>query len=519
MGKTDETSRSLSGHDTGNNTCLIYLPNQNYKEWHQESGSLTVQTAPYIWNHRVASITVQEGQNITPGGTYTVFQIEATGRGEFICIADNNIKPPASYTVQLEVRVSPYVIAVEDIVSQAQNRRFDAKLECLVAETMECQGQDCPSVRAGKTPSAYQVFMITFMFGLIISFIFAVRPEIVDDILPKVKKLGQKAYLNLVCNKFKASITVAPTIKDGSAASITVQEGQNITLTCEANGNPAPNITRKRGDGFPLPNGGIQQRYYALLYFIINDIYINCDSELNTDSSTNSDNDLNNTAVTALDDTLFGTSDHQGLTTEEIPLEHKDVADKTVFAVRPEIVDDVLPEVKKQGQTAYLNFSVINLQSPAQLQWIKQTTPTGLPQHISSGETVRIDEVVEGRRKYDVVKYRTNNHDIYQLIIRSLTETDAGNYRCQIYLPNQNYMEWPKKLGRLTVQIAPTIKAASAASITVQEGQNITLYCEANGNPAPNITWKRGDGFPLPNGRFQQRIRQNKNICFSSQLH
>lgn len=177
----------------------------------------------------------------------------------------------------------------------------------------------------------------------------------------------------------------------------------------------------------------------------------------------------------------------------------------SVFAVRPEIVDDILPEVKKQGQTAYLNCSVINLQSPAQLQWIKQTTPTGLPQHISSDESVRIDEVVEGRRKYDVVKYRSNNREMYQLIIRSLTETDAGNYTCQIYLPNQNYKEWPQKLGSLTVQIAPTIKADSAASITVQEGQNITLVCEANGNPSPNITWKRGDGFPLPNGGFQQR--------------
>ncbi|CAC5416127.1 unnamed protein product [Mytilus coruscus] len=177
----------------------------------------------------------------------------------------------------------------------------------------------------------------------------------------------------------------------------------------------------------------------------------------------------------------------------------------SAFAVRPEIVDDILPEVKQLGQTAYLNCSVINLQSPAQLQWIKLTTPTGLPQHISSDESVRIDEVVEGRRKYDVVKYRSNNREMYQLIIRSLTETDAGNYTCQIYLPNQNYKEWPQKLGSLTVQIAPTIKADSAANITVLEGQNITLVCEANGNPSPNITWKRGDGFPLPNGGFQKR--------------
>ncbi|XP_052060075.1 lachesin-like isoform X2 [Mytilus californianus] len=181
-----------------------------------------------------------------------------------------------------------------------------------------------------------------------------------------------------------------------------------------------------------------------------------------------------------------------------------------VFAVRPEIVDDILPEVKKQGQTAYLNCSVINLQSPAQLQWIKQITPSGLPGYISSDETVRVDYVVEGRRKYDVVKYRSNNREMYQLIIRSLTETDAGNYTCQIYLPNQNYKEWPQKLGELTVQIAPTIKGTSALRITVQEGQNITLNCDANGIPAPNITWKRGDGFPLPNGGFQQRVRENK---------
>ena len=59
--------------------------------------------------------------------------INATDRGQFICIADNNVKPPAEYTVQLEVRFKPYCIAVQDTVGQAQNRRFHAKLDCLVA--------------------------------------------------------------------------------------------------------------------------------------------------------------------------------------------------------------------------------------------------------------------------------------------------------------------------------------------------------------------------------------------------
>ncbi|XP_063439091.1 uncharacterized protein LOC134720642 [Mytilus trossulus] len=124
----------------------------------------------------------------------------------------------------------------------------------------------------------------------------------------------------------------------------------------------------------------------------------------------------------------------------------------SVFAARPEIVGDILPELKKLGQTAYLNCSVINLQSPAQLQWIRKTLPSGEPLHISSDETIRIDEIVKGQKKYDVVKYGNTNRLMYQLIIRSLTETDAGNYTCQIYLPNQNYDEWPQKFGVLTVK-------------------------------------------------------------------
>ena len=172
---------------------------------------------------------------------------------------------------------------------------------------------------------------------------------------------------------------------------------------------------------------------------------------------------------------------------------------------RPEIVDAILPEVKQQGQTAYLNCSVINLQAPAALQWVKKTTPTGNPFLISTDENVKVGTVVEGKRKYDVVKIRNNNREQFQLIIRSLTETDSGDYTCQIYLPNQNYKKWPQKIGHLTVQIAPTIKANSAASITVEEGENITLTCEANGIPSPNVTWKRGDGFPLPGGGFQHK--------------
>ena len=74
------------------------------------------------------------------------------------------------------------------------------------------------------------------------------------------------------------------------------------------------------------------------------------------------------------------------------------------------------------------------------------------PLHISTDENVKIDTMVDGKSKYDVVKTRNNTREQFQLIIRSLTETDSGNYTCQIYLANQNYKDWPQKTGNLTVQ-------------------------------------------------------------------
>ena len=67
------------------------------------------------------------------GGVYEIYNINAATRGQFLCIADNNVKPPADYAVQIEVTFSPYCEAQMDTVGQVQNRRFSAKLDCIVA--------------------------------------------------------------------------------------------------------------------------------------------------------------------------------------------------------------------------------------------------------------------------------------------------------------------------------------------------------------------------------------------------
>ena len=79
-------------------------------------------------------------------------------------------------------------------------------------------------------------------------------------------------------------------------------------------------------------------------------------------------------------------------------------------------------------------------------------TSIGGPRLISSDDTVIINTMVNGQKKYDVVKTHMTNKDLFQLVIRSLTETDSGLYMCQIYHPFMNHTQWPRKSGYLTVQ-------------------------------------------------------------------
>jgi len=78
------------------------------------------------------------------------------------------------------------------------------------------------------------------------------------------------------------------------------------------------------------------------------------------------------------------------------------------------------------------------------------------------------------------------------LVISSLREGDAGEYVCQISL-----------LGgmlavrhNLDVLVAPSVRPVES-SVTVKEGEEVTLECVVGGNPIPSIAWTKQGG-PLP---------------------
>lgn len=54
-------------------------------------------------------------------------------RGVYRCLADNNVRPPATYDSTLYVDFKPFSKPVQTTYGQAQNRLFDLTIECIVA--------------------------------------------------------------------------------------------------------------------------------------------------------------------------------------------------------------------------------------------------------------------------------------------------------------------------------------------------------------------------------------------------
>ena len=62
---------------------------------------------------------------------------------------------------------------------------------------------------------------------------------------------------------------------------------------------------------------------------------------------------------------------------------------------------------------------------------------------------------------------------------------------------------------RLLVAVPPTIIPGRTTHVqTVKESANVTLKCDADGYPKPNITWVRANGRPLPHpiNKFRQKV-------------
>ncbi|XKL67168.1 hypothetical protein PGB90_010588 [Kerria lacca] len=106
--------------------------------------------------------------------------------------------------------------------------------------------------------------------------------------------------------------------------------------------------------------------------------------------------------------------------------------------------------------------------------------------------------------------------DGYNLEIREVQTTDAGDYICHIATLQ------PKEITHtLEVLVSPHIHPLKSGGVMeVRKGDPVTLDCNASGNPIPNITWTRkNDVLPLGEKSFsgssytiKQTTRHNSGI-------
>jgi len=85
----------------------------------------------------------------------------------------------------------------------------------------------------------------------------------------------------------------------------------------------------------------------------------------------------------------------------------------------------------------------------------------------------------------------SKQHGVNTLVIKEITELDAGEYVCQISIPNDIL----SVQHTLDVQVPATVIASPPhGAISVKEGEEVNLQCEVSGNPQPSVVWSKQDG-------------------------
>lgn len=156
--------RRLVLTDAGNYTCQVVV--KGSFEHPSKVGQMIVLIPPAIVQGMTTqTVTIDEGSNVnltcaatgypTPniswvrvngnplpppfnrfmymGGKIQLMKIRGIDRGMYRCVADNNVRPLATYDATVYVNFAPVARPIQSSYGQAQNRLFDLTIDCIVA--------------------------------------------------------------------------------------------------------------------------------------------------------------------------------------------------------------------------------------------------------------------------------------------------------------------------------------------------------------------------------------------------
>ncbi|XP_066015791.1 hemicentin-1-like isoform X2 [Pocillopora verrucosa] len=101
--------------------------------------------------------------------------------------------------------------------------------------------------------------------------------------------------------------------------------------------------------------------------------------------------------------------------------------------------------------------------------------------------------------------------DKRKLTITNVSRKDSGEYQC---LASNNIGNASSQVVTFDVLYIPEI-TAHPDNVTEKEGENVTLFCNAMGNPVPKISWNKG-GSPLSNSSRVNLSADNKHLTLTN---
>ncbi|MEE6496324.1 hypothetical protein FKM82_002300 [Ascaphus truei] len=239
--------------------------------------------------------------------------------------------------------------------------------------------------------------------------------------------------------RYNVRVYVRPTISESGSfpSEVTVIQGNDVTLECDSHGVPLPTVTWMR-EGDPLTNG-------------------------------NGFKILSNGTLLYLEKAHVSNSGHYVCVAVNVAGQSDKKYDLKVF-VPPSFPGDYMKHenvsvVEKNPVTLTCEVSGI---PPPKVTWYKDGLPmtqTSPPQIMSGGMVLRFSHTALA---------------------------DAGKYTCLV----TNAAGEKKKNFDLNVLVPPRIVGNILEDIKVKEKTNVTLSCEAVGNPVPQMTWLK-DGQPV----------------------
>ena len=82
-----------------------------------------------------------------------------------------------------------------------------------------------------------------------------------------------------------------------------------------------------------------------------------------------------------------------------------------------------------------------------------------------------------------------------------MTKAHAGDYTCTPY--NTHGTSGTSGVMQVHVRDPPSIKLRPEEEYVRTVGEKVTFPCSASGTPTPSISWRRGEGLPLPKKRHK----------------